>query len=557
MEYDDLLLQFSVGPGGGYNVRASSALAGEGTGGFTLPVDRNELAAIAQEMFTAVDARRQRRRAVAARAATPSAPAETAIGAPSLRKLGDALFDALFSTGIRSRYDRCLGTLQHHPDHGLRLRLQMGLHTPELVDLHAVPWEYLRADDGWLALSRRTTIVRHVEVPHAHERPPVAAPLRLLILTAEPQGLPRLDVEAELHHLARVWKAHGRGRVELEILRHATLDALRRALLLRPVHALHFIGHGGLDSTTGRGMLCFEDRFGAPLNVPGPAFAAQLRDVASLRLVVLNACQTACVPTPGPFAGIATALLQVGVPAAIAMQFEISDDAAVAFSQVLYQRLAEGDAVETAVAEGRLAITQREPDSLEWGTPVLFLRAPHGALLPKAATRRVGVPALCAAALIGLASAWLAMRNQAPGRESERTTRTPVPLLTPEATTSPTEVAVMPSEAAPTPPARHRAPAVSNSERTPGITKRATYELEDGALVLVPEWNAHVGAQFTTIYGEEVVQIVLSGAGPSRALVGSGPVTFQTATGARTLDVLSIDWARHKVLATPSVPARR
>ena len=76
-----------------------------------------------------------------------------------------------------------------------------------------------------------------------------------------------------------------------------------------------------------------------------------------------------------PFSGVATALVRAGVPAVLAMQFPISDQAAIAFSREFYRRLASGDALETAVTEGRLLISRRDPESLEWATPVLYLRA--------------------------------------------------------------------------------------------------------------------------------------------------------------------------------------
>ena len=62
-------------------------------------------------------------------------------------------------------------------------------------------------------------------------------------------------------------------------------------------------------------------------------------------------------------------------------QFPITDDAALVFSEAVYRRLAAGDSMDAAVAEGRLALLRRMPDSLEWGTPVLFLRAADSRLL--------------------------------------------------------------------------------------------------------------------------------------------------------------------------------
>jgi hypothetical protein len=56
------------------------------------------------------------------------------------------------------------------------------------------------------------------------------------------------------------------------------------------------------------------------------------------------------------------------------MQLAISDRAALAFSKVLYAKLAEGDPIEAAVSEARLALYLSDPDVSDWVAPVLFLR---------------------------------------------------------------------------------------------------------------------------------------------------------------------------------------
>ena len=92
--------------------------------------------------------------------------------------------------------------------------------------------------------------------------------------------------------------------------------------------------------------------------------------------MVLNSCQGARTTMADPFAGVATTLIQSGVPAVVAMQFEISDDAAIVFAEELYTNLiGRQDPIDAAVAEARKAIFV-EIDEVEWATPVLFLRDP-------------------------------------------------------------------------------------------------------------------------------------------------------------------------------------
>jgi hypothetical protein len=95
---------------------------------------------------------------------------------------------------------------------------------------------------------------------------------------------------------------------------------------------------------------------------------------------VLNACEGARSDDPSdPFAGMAQSLIRQGLPAVVAMQFEITDDAAIIFAQELYGAIADGYPLEAALAGARGAI--RDDGNLtEWGTPVLYSRAPDGHL---------------------------------------------------------------------------------------------------------------------------------------------------------------------------------
>ena len=95
---------------------------------------------------------------------------------------------------------------------------------------------------------------------------------------------------------------------------------------------------------------------------------------------MLNACEGArSDDASDPFAGTAQSLIQQGLPAVVAMQFEITDDAAIIFARELYAAIADGYPLEAALAEARRAILH-EGNLTEWATPVLYSRAPDGHL---------------------------------------------------------------------------------------------------------------------------------------------------------------------------------
>jgi WD40 repeat protein len=61
-----------------------------------------------------------------------------------------------------------------------------------------------------------------------------------------------------------------------------------------------------------------------------------------------------------------------GVPAVVAMQYEITDTAALVFASSFYGQIAQGVPVDRAMTRAREAVKMTN-DSLEWATPVLFL----------------------------------------------------------------------------------------------------------------------------------------------------------------------------------------
>ena len=56
------------------------------------------------------------------------------------------------------------------------------------------------------------------------------------------------------------------------------------------------------------------------------------------------------------------------------MQFEITDQAAIDFSRGFYAALAEGRGIDDAVKSGRISILGASGSTMEWITPVIYLR---------------------------------------------------------------------------------------------------------------------------------------------------------------------------------------
>jgi hypothetical protein len=354
--YDELKLRIDRREAGRYHVLASTRTA-EASTSFELPFNELEV----ENFILKVSRPRGRRRI------------ETSAIADA-RSFGGRLFRALFQGPIYELYRDALGHARG-ADRGIRITLCLS-GSPELID---VPWEYLFDEPDFLAVSAFTPVVRYLDLPRAHRPLLVEPPLRLLGVVSNPSDYEQLDVERERDNLQRALSGlTGSGAVELHWLERPTLGGLLKALQTETFHALHYVGHGTYDRDTDHGVLLFEDESGWARPVSGDRLGMVLHDFSSLRLAILNACEGARTARTDPFAGVAGALVQRDIPAVVAMQFEISDEAAIVFAGGFYEPLAGGVPVDASLAAARLAMLAERSDDIEWGTPVLFMRVPDG-----------------------------------------------------------------------------------------------------------------------------------------------------------------------------------
>jgi len=300
------------------------------------------------------------------------------IGSPewqAAQAFGGKLFEAVCKGDVRGCFRSSLDRASQEGK-GLRLKLRL-LDTPELADL---PWEYLynRPLNRFLSLSTQTPIVRYIELPEPILPLVVKPPLCILVMVSSPSDYVQLDVEREKANLqSALSNLEQRGMVKLDWLEEATLLALQQHLRRGRFHIFHFIGHGGFDERAQDGLLLMKDERDRGRPVSGQHLGVMLHDHPTLRLAVLNACEGARSSCTDPFAGAAMTLVQQGIPAVVAMQFEITDEAAIVFAREFYAAIADGYPVDASLAEARKAIFATGND-VEWGTPVLYMRLPDG-----------------------------------------------------------------------------------------------------------------------------------------------------------------------------------
>ncbi len=295
----------------------------------------------------------------------------------TVKDFGQKLFDTLFSGELRSCYDV---SLREAAQQGKGLRLKLRIKPPELA---ALPWEFLydshQAD--YISLSSNTPVVRYLELAQSIQPLSVEPPLRILGMIASPNDLLALNVEREKQRVEEAIRdVRERGLMEITWLEGQTWEDLQQAMRNGIWHIFYFIGHGGFDRNADEGLIALADEDGQTFRLSATQLGRFLAGHSHLRLVLLNSCEGARGSKRDIFSSTAAILVRKGIPAVLAMQYEISDKAAIEFSRAFYLAVADGMPVDAAVAEARIAVSVAVTNTIEWGTPVLYMRSPDGVL---------------------------------------------------------------------------------------------------------------------------------------------------------------------------------
>jgi tetratricopeptide (TPR) repeat protein len=304
---------------------------------------------------------------------------------------GDALFGSVFGAGPAP------DAYQRARDGGLEVVFRSA--EPRLLGL---PWELMHDGAGPVALgaggiSRALPVADGagtLEVPGGR--------LRVLMVISRPAGTADVGYQMVARPLLERLDAV-RGEVDLTVLRPPTFEALGEAVkqaadASQPFHVVHFDGQGAmLDRPAGsgeavvdgrqammtgpgEGVLAFERPGGGSDLVGAPKVAAALAG-GRVPVVVLNACQSGAVGKELE-ASVATALLNAGCAAVVAMAYSVYAVAAAEFMAAFYESLFAGDSVGQAVTAGRKRLFKHDgrpsPKGdmplADWLVPVHYLR---------------------------------------------------------------------------------------------------------------------------------------------------------------------------------------
>lgn len=271
------------------------------------------------------------------------------------------------------------------------VRLRLLVDSPQIA---ALRWERLMLDsddeDRPAATMPHTPFSRFYQLEEAPA--PSADVPRLLLAIANPtlRDLAPIDVEDEVDNLLDVWEPlldegtlrltimPGRTALSSQTMQRleaihcepvagpTTLDAISREL--PNVHGLHLIAHGNLAQ--GKAVLYLEKEDGTFAIAGEDELRVKLRQ-ERLRFAFLHSCKG----TKGN-AGLGPRLVQMGVPAVVAMQDFVPMADARRFASAFYASLVREGQVDVAANAGRQAIFRSR--SANWSIPALFCRLKDG-----------------------------------------------------------------------------------------------------------------------------------------------------------------------------------
>jgi WD40 repeat protein len=367
---DYLTFDIEIGQGEAqhYPVRVISSPAGEARNSMYLPMDEHLqllLAGMKQAIHRLSKGRDSQLSIVS--------PEEQTV-----RELGIYLFDTLIASEIRSLYDVSREIAKAQKE-GLRIRLR--IHDALMSTL---PWEFLHdaRSQRSICLSNTTPFVRYLELPQSVPSLKIQLPLHIRGMIANSKEQEPLNVAREklLMHEA-LQPLEIAGLVKLTWIDGQSWQALQQAFSHGTWHVFHFIGHATYNEQQKAGSLSLvNDDDGDTFDLPASKLGNILADHSSLRFVFLNACEGARSGTHNIYSGIAQTLMQQGIPAILGMSYEISDSASIELARTFYRELSYGMPVDAAVNEARKAVDMAMTKTLQWGTPVLYMRSPDGVL---------------------------------------------------------------------------------------------------------------------------------------------------------------------------------
>ncbi|MDE5083109.1 MAG: CHAT domain-containing protein [Trichodesmium sp. St18_bin1] len=312
--------------------------------------------------------------------------------------LGEALFNSLFNSTLGQDFINFYFQVVQEKEQNLRIELDID--EQEMPEVAALPWEFLcipeKANQGtiWLGTDPNLVFYRRRTLWNP-AKPIQLAPgekLRIALAISAPENESPVEYAEVQEYLEELTKEQSEEIELLPIINPATPTAID-SLLERKPHIFHFIGHGRFEDEAGKtgGEIALGTKRGKKILAQwvDAKFFAGLFVRHRPGIVVLQACEGGKQSASEAFRGVAPKIVGQNIPVVVAMQYEVANATASAFSTEFYRRLAKGEPVDIAAQNGRYHVAlETKYLGNDFATPVLFLSVEDGHLFQQEGVKK-------------------------------------------------------------------------------------------------------------------------------------------------------------------------
>jgi hypothetical protein len=253
----------------------------------------------------------------------------------------------------------------------------------------ALPWEYMCTQDRsgrdgeFLALLPTLALSRVVESGVLEQARAPKGQVKVLpvvgVFEDSKAGLGGVVYEEVLDVIE---KTSSHGFVPLEPLLEATEKELTDAVKMHKPHIVHIVGHGRFRD--GQGAVRLRAADGGAEWLPEDRLADALCSMDWVTpIVILHACEGGTNDFGTRFAGLAPAIARRGALCVVAMQYAVLNSSAIAFSTAVYNGLAQGGSLDTALQRAVVHLWDESKDPRLIGVPTIYQRSTMPLLGPK------------------------------------------------------------------------------------------------------------------------------------------------------------------------------
>jgi len=316
----------------------------------------------------------------------------TSLKGEKIRKIGNALFEALFDNDLRENFLKSYQEITKNKKQILNIILE--INETALSEVVTYPWELMclpsiyDQGDIHFATDRRLSFYRCrsglTELSKLSINLKEGEKLKIALVVSKPTADPNLS-NVEYQQVKEHLDNLDQQKVKFLPVMNS-LDAYNIMTRLEDDQPdiFHFIGHGQLIEKDGSeiGQIAFVDEYGETDWKDGKMFS-QLFTGHTPKIVLLQACETGKQSETNAFASVASQLMLQGIPVVIAMQYKVSNQTSGSFVKEFYTRIIQGNPVEIAVQKARSKLAfdnNNQYDKKDFAIPVIYMNAKDGYL---------------------------------------------------------------------------------------------------------------------------------------------------------------------------------